>query len=58
MKEEQDEVAFGESITNQQLHVLNETFIETKWLLFIQLMKSIKLMSTYKYTATRGYIWH
>jgi hypothetical protein len=27
MKEEQDEVAFGESTTNRQFHVLNETFI-------------------------------
>ncbi len=42
MKEEQGEVAFGESIMDRQLHVLNETFIETKWLLFIQLMQSIK----------------
>jgi formylmethanofuran dehydrogenase subunit D len=27
MKEEQDEVAFGESTTDQQLHVSNKTFI-------------------------------
>jgi hypothetical protein len=27
MKEEQDETMFGESTTNRQLHVLNETFI-------------------------------
>jgi hypothetical protein len=54
MKEEQGEVAFGESIMDQQLHVLNETFIETKWLLFIQLMQSIELMST-MYIAIRNY---
>jgi hypothetical protein len=56
MKEEQGEVAFGESIMDRQLHVLNETFIETKWLLFIQLMQSI-LMSI-EYIAIRHYIWH
>jgi hypothetical protein len=27
MKEEQDETMFGESTTNRQLHVLNETFV-------------------------------
>jgi hypothetical protein len=27
MKEEQDEIIFGESTTNHYLHVLNETFI-------------------------------
>jgi hypothetical protein len=57
MKEKQGEVAFGESIMDRQLHVLNETFIKTKWLLFIQLMQSMELMSI-EYTAIRHYIWH
>jgi len=57
MKEEQGEVAFGKSIMDRQLHVLNEIFIETKWLQYIHLMQSIELMST-EYTAIRHYIWH